>query len=101
MATAPDYLEPGRIAAAISDLLIRNGYPPNQVNSWWDTWTCEALHGRSPLQMWLAGEYQTVWEALRSAYDISEQTAHRLGTDPDHLAFLDQRIAEIQKSYAS
>lgn len=38
MTLATDDLEPGGLAAAISDLLIRHGYPPDQVSGWWNSW---------------------------------------------------------------
>ena len=99
MAIASDELEPGRLSSAINDLLIRYGYPPDRVSSWWNDWSYEALNGRTPTQAWNDHEYLKVWETLRAAYAASEDAGTRLADDSDHAAVLDLRIAEMQQRY--
>lgn len=93
--------EPGRIAAAISDLLVRYGYPPERVDSWWNDSAYEALGDRTPTAAWLNGEYRSVWNLLRAAYTASEDAAKRLANDSRHAAIIEQRIAELEKRYGS
>lgn len=99
MALATDDVDPGRLASAINDLLMKHGYPPDQVGSWWHDWPYEALDGRTPAQAWEAHEYQRVWDAVRSSYDASETSALRLAGDPAHAAAIDERIRELQHRY--
>jgi hypothetical protein len=101
MAIAPDDLEPGRLANAINDLLIRYGYPPDRVSSWWNDWSYDALNGRTPTQAWNDHDYQRVWEMMRAAYAASDNAAKRLANDSEHAALIDKRIAELQKRYES
>jgi hypothetical protein len=106
VAVTPDDLafsdpEPGRVAAAINDLLIRYGYPPDRVNSWWNDWAYEALDGRTPTAAWLRGEYRQVWKMILAAYAASEDAAKRLANDSGHAALIEQRIAELERRYAS
>jgi hypothetical protein len=93
--------EPARVAAAINDLLIRYGYPPERVNSWWNDWAYQALDGRTPTAAWLRGEYRQVWNMIRGAYTASEDAAKRLANDSAHATFIEQRIAELEQRYAS
>lgn len=93
--------EPGRVAAAINDLLIRYGYPPDRVNSWWNDWAYDALGGRTPTAAWLRGEYRQVWNMLRAAYAASEDAVKRLANDSTHAAIIEQRIAELERRYSS
>jgi len=99
MTLATDDLEPGRIAASINDLLIRYGYPPDRVSSWWNDWAYEALGGRTPTQAWNDHDYQRVWAVIRAAYAASDETAKRLADDSEHAHLIERRIAEIQQRY--
>lgn len=99
MAVAPDDLEPGRIVAAIHDLLIRHGYPPDRVTEWWTEATWSGLDGRTPRQAWDNHEYQKVYETIRDAYAATEEAIRRLDADPEHVARLDKRIADLKKRY--
>lgn len=99
MSIASDDLEPGRLASAINDLLIRYGYPPDQVSSWWNDWSYEALDGRTPTQAWNDHDYRKVWETLRASYAASEDAGKRLANDSHHAAVLDRQIAELQQRY--
>jgi hypothetical protein len=106
VAVTPDDLafsdpEPGRVAAAINDLLIRYGYPPDRVNGWWNDWAYEALDGRTPTAAWLRGEYRQVWNMIRATYAASDDAAKRLANDSAHAALIEQRIAELEQRYAS
>jgi hypothetical protein len=91
--------EPGRIAAAINDLLIRYGYPAERVDSWWNDSAYEALGGRTPTAAWLSGDYRSVWNLLRAAYAASEDAAKRLASDSSHAAMIERRIAELEQRY--
>lgn len=93
--------EPGRIAAAINDLLVRYGYPAERVDSWWNDSAYEALGGRTPTAAWLSGDYRSVWNLLRAAYAASEDAAKRLATDSSHAAMIERRIAELEQRYGS
>lgn len=93
--------EPGRIAAAINDLLIHYGYPPDRVNNWWNDWAYEALGGKTPAAAWLRGGYRQVWDMIKAAYAASEDAAKRLASDSTHAALIEQRIAELEQRYAS
>lgn len=106
MAVTPDELafndpEPGRVAAAITDLLIRYGYPPDRVTSWWNDWAYDALDGRTPTAAWLRGEYRQVWNMIRAGYAASEDAAKRLANDSAHAAIIEERIAELERRYPS
>jgi hypothetical protein len=91
--------EPGRIAAAINDLLVRYGYPAERVDSWWNNSAYEALGGRTPTAAWLSGDYRSVWNLLRAAYAASEDAAKRLANDSSHAAMIERRIAELEQRY--
>lgn len=93
--------EPGRIAVVINDLLVRYGYPADQVDSWWNDSAYEALGGRTPNAAWLRGEYRSVWNLLRAAYAASEDAAKRLANDSLHAALIERRIAELEQRYGS
>ena len=99
MTLMTDDQEPGRLAAAISDLLIRNGYPPDQVSSWWDDWAYEALGGRTPAQAWSDHDYKAVWETIRAAYAASEEAAERLSSDAQHSERIDRQLQELHARY--
>lgn len=99
MSLATDDLEPGRLAAAINDLLIRHGYPPDKTSSWWTHWGYEALGGRTPAQAWNDHEYQKVYETIRDAYAASEEASRRLDNDPEHQALMHKRIQEQRERY--
>jgi hypothetical protein len=93
--------EPERIAAAISDLLVRYGYPAERVDSWWNDSAYEALGGRTPTAAWLNGEYRSVWDLLQAAYAASEDTAKRLANDSSHATEIERRIAELEQRYGT
>ena len=93
--------EPGRIAAAINDLLVRYGYPPDRVDSWWNDSVYEALGGRTPTAAWLNGDYRSVWNLLRAAYAASEDAAKRRANDSRHAAVIEQRIVQLEERYGS
>jgi hypothetical protein len=93
--------EPGRIAAAINDLLVKYGYPAERVNSWWNDSAYESLGGRTPAAAWLSGDYRSVWNLLQAAYSASEDAAKRLATDSSHTAMIERRIAELEQRYGS
>jgi hypothetical protein len=93
--------EPGRIAAAINDLLVRYGYPAERVDSWWNDSAYEALGGRTPTAAWLSGDYRSVWNLLRAVYAASEDAAKRLATDSSHAAMIERTIAELEQRYGS
>jgi hypothetical protein len=99
MTLATDDLEPGRIAAAIHDLLIRNGYPPDKVTDWWTEATWSGLDGRTPRQAWDNHEYQKVYETIRDAYARSEEVGRRLDADPERAARLKEWVADLKKRY--
>jgi len=93
--------EPGRIAAAINDLLVRYGYPADRVDSWWNDSAYEALGGRTPTAAWLSGDYRSVWNLLRAAYAASEDAAKKLANDSSHAAMIERRIVELEQRYGS
>lgn len=93
--------EPGRIAAAINDLLVRYGYPAERVDCWWNDSVYEALGGRTPTAAWLSGDYRSVRNLLRAAYAASEVAAKRLAADSSHTAMIERRIAELEHRYGS
>lgn len=99
MTLATDDLEPGRIAAAIHDLLIRYGYPPDKVTDWWTEATWSALDGRTPRQAWDNHEYQKVYETIRDAYARSEEVGRRLDADPERAARQKEWVADLKKRY--
>ena len=94
-----DDQEPDSLAAAITDLLIRNGYPPDQVSSWWTDWSYDALGGRTPAQAWNDHDYQEVWETIRAAYAASEETAQRLSSDGEHIERMGMQLQELHARY--
>lgn len=91
--------EPREIAQAINELLVRYGYPKDQVDSWWNDWAYEALDGRTPTRAWLDGDYRQVWEAVKAAYAASEDAQKRLATDSRHAAMIEGRLAELEARY--
>jgi hypothetical protein len=99
MTLATDDLEPGRLVAAIHDLLIGHGYPPDRVTEWWTEGALSALGGRTPRQAWDNHEYQKVYETIRDAYARSEEVGRRLDADPEHTARQEQWDADLKKRY--
>lgn len=87
-----------RVAAAINDLLIKHGYPPDRVDDWWNS-IYPGLDGRTPTQAWLAGEYDLVWRVIDGDYAASQRAAEQLVADPEAMEYLRRKIAELDEIY--
>jgi hypothetical protein len=91
--------DPSRIAAAITDLLIRHGYPPGRVDEWWNHASYAELGGHTPTSAWLLGEYEAVLHVVESTYAASEKSAHRTATDRRAVEQIRQKIADLDRLY--
>src|SRR4051794_1469154 len=66
-----------RAAAAINDLLVKHGYPRDDVDSWWNS-TYPGLGGRTPMQAWRDGDHELVDHVIRSDYAATEKSVAEL-----------------------
>jgi hypothetical protein len=87
--------ESRRRAAAVTDLLeqIQTGNPTD----WWNLTTYRELGDRTPTRAWLDGDHEAVEALIASWYEASERAAERHRNDPEFMAMLRQRRADISR----
>lgn len=88
-------------------MLIDHGYPPDKVNGWWE----ERLISQSPpAEAWMLGEtHSRIWqrggqvfllEYLRAGYAASEASLRATLNNPEDLAELRAKVAEMRARYS-
>jgi len=72
------------IAGVINDLLIENGYSPDEVNSWWRS---PGPDGRRPKDRWrVRGERLAIYTDLSASYAASRRSVQEQWNDPEWVA---------------
>lgn len=87
-------------AKQITDLLVGHGYPPDEVDSFWDV-ALWPFHRESVRELWNTGQYRRVFTMLRAAYEVTEEVSRRLNADPEHQALIKARLEELAELYGS
>jgi len=92
--------ESQRQAAALNHLLGEIGLTTPEQTRWWNLVAYPELGDRTPTQAWLAGDIEGVTALVKSWYAASEAAAVRAVSDPEFLAMLRKRIAEVNDRVA-
>lgn len=92
-------LEPGdrRQAAALNHLLGQIGLSKDERTQWWNLVAHSELGGRTATQAWLAGDAEAVTALVRHWYAASSDAAGRAARDPEFLALLRRKLADLDQ----
>jgi hypothetical protein len=86
-----------RQAAALNHLLGEIGLSKGEQSQWWNLVAHAELGGRTATQAWLAGDAESVTAIVEQWYAASTEAAGRASHDPEFLAHLRQKLADLDK----
>ena len=92
-------VEPGdrRQAAALNHLLGQIGLSTDERAQWWNLVAHSEVGGRTATQAWLAGDADAVTALVEQWYTASSDAAGRAGRDPEFLALLRRKLADLDE----
>lgn len=105
MSSVPEngYPQPGndeeahRQAAAFHHLLGEIGLAKPGEYHWFNARSHPELGGKTTTDAWLAGDYEGVKALVRSWYEATRKAQRRIANDPEMIAFLRAREAEVDE----
>lgn len=92
--------EAQRQRAALYHLLGEIGLTKPGEYRWFNSSTHPELGGRTPTEAWLAGNHEGVKSLVLSWSEATTRARHRVVEDPERMAFMRRRLAELDKRYA-
>lgn len=93
--------ETQRQTAALYHLLGEIGLTKPGEYRWFNASTHPELGGRTPTGAWLAGDHEGVKSLVLSWYEATTRARRRVVEDPEMMAFLRRRLAELDKRYGT